>query len=445
MPGPERDFPRAIVAIQVAFQGRPEPVDIVVIPRKVTVTRRGHTQADTADVDLDGTEIPFDPRSIQSMLMTVHMGQAATVDDTDWHHPGTARFAGYVDLFEGEQGEDDTLTLKARDLSSLLRDAKPLPVAAAPLYSDTFGNAVQRILKNVPGASALFLDIGDGDVPLANLVHERGSTGPIHLERDMTAWAVIEYLAGMANRLVSVDLDRLLVRPPRNVFDNLFPPRVTLEFNTPTANLTKLGVQKKFIRNRKGVRAVCFDPIRRVRLEADYPPDSELPPRTRPRARSTSNAHASRRRAAPAAPQPPDRDVYTVPPVPDKDRLLEVAQGIWLERSRQELTITAEAPYFTDDWLRLMNGDRVRLTLNRAIVAGLNPQQSRAVQVAVLSRRLAITRQSAELLLDAARNPGADTFYVHEAVLQWNPEGDIGVKLDIINMIAVEVRDGREP
>jgi hypothetical protein len=262
----------------VAFQGRPEVMDVVVVPRKVTVTRRNHTQADSADIDLDGTQIPFDPRTIQSILLTVHMGQAPTNEATDWHHPGTARFAGYVDLFEGEQHEDDTLTLKARDLSSLLRDAKPLPVAATPLYSDTFGEAVQRILSAVPGGDALFLDIGDADLPLANLVHSRGASGPIHLEREMTAWAVIEYLAGMANRLVSVDLDRLLVRPPRNVFDNLFPPRVTLEFNTTTANLTKLGVQKKFIRNRKGVRAVCFDPIRRERLEADWPPDSQLLP-----------------------------------------------------------------------------------------------------------------------------------------------------------------------
>lgn len=446
MPAPERDYPRAAVELLIDLEGEEEPLEVTLIPRRVSVLRRSHTQADTADIELDGTEVPFDPRAIRSMLMRVFMGQAASNYDTEWRTPARLQFVGYVDLFEGVQEEDDELSLKARDLSSLLRDAKPLPTAAVPKYSDTLGVAIQRILDNVPGASALTLDLGDADVRLGQLVGSRTSSGPIHLERDMTAWAVIEYLAGMANRLCSVDIGRLLVRQPREAFDNVTGVVATIRYNNELGNLTKLGVQKKFIRQRKGIRCVGWDPIRRVRLEADYPPDNQLPSRGRPRAttsRSRSGGgHGGGRARAAAAPQPPERDVYSVGTVQNKAALLEVARGIWQERSRQELVVSADTPYYGDAWLALRNGQRVGLELNRAIAAGVNAQDTRAAKVAFVMRRCTVTRDVAEVLVNAAEHPGATTFYLREVNPRWDSEGDVGVKLELINLIAVEVGSG---
>lgn len=446
MPAPERFYPRAAIELLIDLEGREEPLEVTLIPRRVGVLRRSHTQADTADIELDGTEVPFDPRAIRSMLMRVFMGNAASTYDTDWRNPARLQFVGFVDLFEGEQDEDDMLSLKARDLSSLLRDCKPLPTAAAPLYSDTLSQAIQRVLDNVPGASALTLDIGDGDVTLSTLVGSRTSSGPIHLEREMTAWAVIEYVAGMANRLCSVDIGRLLVRPPRAVFDSVAGVVATLNYNNELANITKLGVQKKFIRQRKGIRAVGWDPIRRVRLEADYPSDNQLPSRRAPRATTPSTgragSHGGGRARARAAPQPPERDVYAVGAVQNKEALMEIAQGIWQERSRQELTVNADTPYYGDEWLALRNGQRVAIELNRAIAAGLNALESRAQRIAYVQRRCSVSRDVASVLVDAAENPGASTFYLREVGLRWDSEGDAGVKLELINLIAVEVGSG---
>lgn len=428
----ERDFPRAVVALQVELVGVREPLDVVVIPRRVSVTRRPHTHADSADVEIDGTEVPFDPRSVASVVVTVHMGNAAGMTDEAWRSANTRRFVGYADTFEGEQEDDDTIMFKARDLSAPLRDAKPLPADAVPKYSDSLGGAIQRILDRVPGAPALTLEMVDGDVPLAGLTSERTRGGMVHLENDMTAWAVIEYLAGLTARIVTVNADHLVVRLARSAYDHAAEPRATLEFNTATANLVKLKTDKKFIRNRKGIRCVSWDPAARTRIEADFPPDSELPPRTRPNA--TAGASSRRTRT----PQPPERDVFPVQGVQTREGLLRVAESIWLERSRQELSVSAPTPYFTDQFLGMNNGDRVRLQLNRALAAGLNQNDPKPAQIAYVQRRLRVDRRVAELLVAAATQPNADLFYVHEATLSWNPQGDVGVQLDLINLVAVE-------
>lgn len=426
----ELHYPRALVALTVDLDGEAEPLDVVVIPRRVTLTRRPHTHADTADIELGGAHLPFDPRTLRSVVATVFLGEGRTLDDMGWRSEATRRFIGFADTFDTEQEDDDVLTLKVRDLSATLRDAKPLPPDACPHYGDSLETAIARILDETPGGEALDLYFTDdaGDVPIGGLVSARMRSGPIHLEPNMTAWGAIEYVAGLANRLVTVELDRVVVRLPREVYANTQNPRASLVFNAETANLTRLTSTKKFIRNRKGIRCVSFDPATRTRLEFDYPPDSELPSRRR--------APATRR-ARRAAPKPPERDVFPVQGVTTLEGLREVAQGIWQQRSRQEIALAADTPYFTEPFLGMRPGDRVRIQLNRALAAGLNGLQSRPARVAYVARRLGLDRRTAEILVNAAEHPGTDLFYVHEVTLKWSPEGDIGAHLELINMIEV--------
>ena len=100
-------YPRAVVSLSAAIRGESEPLDAVIIPRKVTVTRRPHTQADTCEVHLDGVDLPFDPRFVSEVILTVHLADvrdagAGTMRD-GWRTPGTLRFLGNVDTFDNEQ------------------------------------------------------------------------------------------------------------------------------------------------------------------------------------------------------------------------------------------------------------------------------------------------------------------------------------------------------
>lgn len=446
-------YPRAVVSLSADLVAEDEPLDAVVIPRKVVVTRRPHTQADTCEVQLDGVDLPFDPRTLRDIVLTVHMADvrnagAGTMPD-NWRSARTLRFIGHVDTFDNEQEEEDVLTLRARDLSSILRDAKPLPTDAVPRYSDTLGQAINRILEAVPGANILAVQpSGDENTPLSAAVGGRVRNGPVHVENNWSAWEVIEHTCGLVARLVSVVNDFIVLRQARQAYANAATPAVTLSFNTTTANLTALHVEKKFQRNRKGIRVVSYDPVTRTTLEADWPSDAtlrELNPTRRARRPRTSGAgsHGGGSRRAPAPPKPPDRDVFPAPGVTSREELTNIARQVWEERSRQELNVKCDTPYFTEAFLNLRNGDRVRVELNRALAAGLNLQQPEAQQVAFVQRRLQVSRRAAELLVRAAQHPGTDMFYVHEAQLVWAGEGDggdTGVKLSLINLIPVETR-----
>jgi len=134
--------------------------------------------------------------------------------------------------------------------------------------------------------------------------------------------------------------------------------------------------------------------------------------------------------------------VFPVQGVQTEAGLLEVARGIWQERSRQEIAVTADTPYFTEDFLGMRNGDRVRVQLNRALAAGLSSSQTTEARVGYVMRRLGIERRAAEVLVRAAERPGADIFYVHEVTVKWAPDGDLGAHLELINMIALGAADG---
>jgi hypothetical protein len=244
----------------------------------------------------------------------------------------------------------------------------------------------------------------------------------------MTAWGVVEYIAGMANLLVHVFGDELVLREGSAVYDTTADAAVRLVYGTPAGNLLRMKAEKRFQRQRRGVRVVAWDPIERRRVEADYPPDSEVP-----------NRRAPPQGRSRARPQEPERDVFTVARVTSKAELERIARTVWNERSRREMEVEAETPWFTAEYLALYNGDRVRLQMNRALAAGLNADQPHATQVAMVRRRLGCDARTADLLVRQARTPGADMMYVRDVTLRWNPEGDTGVRMVLVNLIELEV------
>lgn len=424
--------PRCVVVLTgfvASAAGATEPnLNAAVIPLKVSVARRPHTQADSAEVELRGASLPFDPRAVEGLGVKVYLANASR-EGEEIQREENLRFLGTVDLFENEQDEKDVVSLKARDLSGALRDTKPLPANLAPQHTDTLRAAITRIVDGVLGPGVVRV-VGE-DAPLSDLVGSRGRTGPVRLPNDATAWGVVEYLCSLCGLLVQVRLDRVEVLAGREAYDHRADPRATLTFNALGGNVLRLKAAKKFVRNRKGIKVVAFDPETRRRVEVVYPPDNELP------ARHQGTPAAGRRRRA--APHPPERDVVEVGGVTQEAQLLTIARTIWLERSRQEAEVEAETPFFTEPFLSLTNGDRVRCQLNRALAAGLNLTQPRAALLRTIQLRLGVEAPVAALLLDSARNPGSDVFYVHIADLRWEAESASSVKLELINLFGVTV------
>ncbi len=486
MPLPLVIYPRAWVELTTRVRvptpgpdGTPfEDVITGIAPSKITLTKRPHHQADTCDVTINGSALPFDPRAINGIIIAVYMAAVPTtatpVKDNKY-----LRFVGYADKAPVKRGaKGPSVELKCRDLSSILRDCKPLPVKATPLYSDTLIDAVKRILtaavaqpaagggtSSATASVSSTSDFADGDptqaedviqiddatsngeatLTLGRVVSQRVATSAVPLKRDTTAWEAIEYCARLVNVLVSVELGFLLLRSPSDTFASTSAPVRTFYFGDDPVSgsfgdVLDVELDKNFIRNRKGIRVVTFDPTTRRALQSDYPPASQIPPKQRPPA---PKAKKTKSTVGTGQPKPPDRDVLQIGShgIHTQAELDAVAKRIYLEKSTQEIegSITTKVwggDANTQDVLDLANGDRIGIILDPKLEAELRNTSDKNAQIDFIVKRLGCSQSAAQALIDASTNPSSTNFYLKTITHDWSPKG-ASSKIDFYNLIEI--------
>lgn len=179
------------------------------LPQACSIERNNILDPDTAEVTLDFRDVPIDPRSIRSALVTVTIG---TVDadsyqrgiiarelrdsdgmlvsvverqaDEELRFTGSqSRFVGFVDEWSIELGLDDTVTLKARDISALLKDER-LPAGVAIDLTKPIITGIEELLARnddfgkplFPSARGLKIYFGTPEQFAAGKTEEKGPT-----------------------------------------------------------------------------------------------------------------------------------------------------------------------------------------------------------------------------------------------------------------------------
>jgi len=146
-----------------------------ILPLSVKIMRNGLRDASTCKVTLDLADIPVDPRSVRSMLVSVAIG---TVDADDYtagileqlrrksdgslvslveRNPSqelsfssTTRFVGYCDEWRSIFAEDgDTIEIDCRDNSALFRD-QDLPAGIRIDLNLPLADGVQQLANTFP-------------------------------------------------------------------------------------------------------------------------------------------------------------------------------------------------------------------------------------------------------------------------------------------------------
>lgn len=431
-------YPRAACGIAVSLAGESNEVTSLVVPYEVGLHRRSHSQADTVEIELHGSAVPFDPRVIEGIFVTVFMGAVDSVD-SEVNTEDYLRFVGYADEITPAWGEEGTqVKLKARDLSAILRDFKPIPDDAKPKYSDTLADAITRLINAAPAASRADLTLRQNDavagVQLSSVAPARAQSKPIALPRDWSLWQAIEYLCGLVSKLVSVEFQEVVVRDPSPVFTGSGRARATFVFGASSegqteTNLLSVEQAKKFARQRKGVKVEAYDHATRARVEAVWPADEELPATRRPR-----------RRGGAVLADAVKRDVYAAPAgISSPQQLEALARKIYEERSRQEIEGELVTPLWSNDYLGLKNADRVELRIHPALEAELQSSQDDSKKVALLRTRLGVEQEAAEALIRAAnRGAPTDLWYCREITHTFRAEGVSEHKVQFINLIEVQ-------
>jgi hypothetical protein len=438
-------YPRAAVAMAAVVQG--EEVDNIVLPSKVTITRRSHDKADTCTVEVMGSAVPWDPRVIDSIFIAVFVG-AVERADSPVNEQQYLRFSGYVDKISPKITDKGTIvTLEARDMSAVYREFKPIPPDAVPSYSDTLEQAIQRIIDAVPATSNAGVTLKQTDalsgVQLSAAAPARSHGRKIPLPRDLTAWQVIEYLCGLASRIVSMDLLDMVVREPNSTFAGTGSSSAIFIFGGEDANLVEVEQDKKIARNRKGVKVVSYDPTTRTRLTAVYPADGDMGQIARARAH-TGNAQVrsgSSGRSG-GSQTPPERDTFPANDIHTQEALNARAEALYKERSRQEMEGKLTAPWGdrdeTNGWLSLKNGDRITVWIKPDLEAEILNSGDDERAVRMLKTKLGITESTARSIIRASRNRPSDTWYARSVTIDWSAEGRSDVNVDFINLIELE-------
>lgn len=445
-------YPRAIVALSMDVGDDHEQVSTIVVPSKASYTVRSHNAAGSAEIVVHGSAVPFDPRIINGMFVQLFMGAAETVDE-QINKDEYRRFVGYVDDVAPKWDENGpAVEIKARDLSAILRDFKPIPVDARPKYSDSLEEAIQRIIDATPGhqdsSGNTVLSIRStpalSGVTLSAAAPSRASGRNIPLPPAATAWQVIEHLCGLVSRLVSIDDGEIVVRDS-TIYSNEENAVASFIFggvgaNGERPNVLSVESAKKFVRNRRGVAAISYNPHTRTRLRAVFPADDELaqiarPPRTVGGSRATSTRGSS-------SSSPPARDVFSAPAsIVDEEGLKAYAKRVYLERSRQEIEGKIGAPWrerdATNEMLAIKNAERITLKIHPELESELRNTADEQVAVDLLRRRLRVNEQAARVLLRASRNRPTDIFYLRSATHAFDPEGVSASAIEYINLIDI--------
>lgn len=424
-----------------------------IVPTNASVTLRTHSQAATAEVTVHGSALPFDPRQDEGIFLQLYMG-AVDSDADSVIGRQFLRFVGFVDdLKEKRDMKGPVVTLTARDLSSIFRDFKPIPSAAMPRYSDTLSQAINRIIMATPGSQnpdgslrVMLVENALTSRSLSAAVHARASTAAVQLPHDVTAWQAIEHCCGLLSLLVSVDLDQIIVRQTQEVYGSTSPAVFSFIFGGQQANLLSIEREKKFVRNRRGVKVTAYDPTTRSRIEGVYPPDGQVLRAGRPHAHVGGRAIHQRAasRSAHAAPPsaPPDRDVFPAPiGMHDPGSLADYARRIYQERSRQEMEGKIECPFWVPEVLGLKNADRIQIQLDPDLAAELQQAPDENAAVNLLVERLDVSEDAAYALMRAALTRPRDTWYAREVTTEFQSEGVSTVSVGFINLIVLDPQE----
>lgn len=221
-------YPRCRALLRVLFEtfdgGTGDEVFAVdVIPRSAEIERNTFREADTFSMQLDYKDFPFDPRTIRSVLIAIHMGQR--LDAEPLKRLGLGRssraFIGYVDVPRttfSDAGE--VVAFTGRDYTGIFLDytwPQKEPINITRPLTLVLGG----ILQAVPGAEELEFEFSDGaeSARFAILSGIVGRTKWTPKGDKDDAWTVISDLLAELGLLPVIELDRLIVKAPGEFSD----------------------------------------------------------------------------------------------------------------------------------------------------------------------------------------------------------------------------------
>ena len=320
-------------------------LDLFIIPKSCTVEVGDHKTGDKFSCELDYKNFPFDPRFMRSCGVIIYMQDMKGLLDKDGSSaritPGADNevFRGFVD--ENLITLDDTqrtIRLEGRDFTALLIDQKykeQVPIAedkpldeAIRVFLATFPATREIQIVNRTGKETLPI-LGKFAKDATSQLANSKNTGAKE-----TYWDIIQGAVNRAGLICYIDLYRLVITTPRNLYDKSKDLKFIYGQNVKSLTFKrKLGRQKGFnirVRSRSGTEVI----------EANIPEEASqewcnsfgIPKEAVkiPVLTDKGVVDTSRSQVAPYI-------TFPIPKIAKKEVLIEIGQTVFEDLSRQQM------------------------------------------------------------------------------------------------------------
>jgi len=419
-------YPRCLVVLDVLLEDYADgaPTDtkqIIAVPRKVTIHRNNHREADTAMVELDHRDLPLDPRAIRQARVGVYLADVGDPEVSLTHRDtDKLAFVGLVDEVEAERSDDGSrVRIEARDYTCLFLDHTWSGGSIAidvPLME-----VVDDILRATPGADGVYQEYAQGTAELV-LSDVVGKTKWAPRDGD-DAWTVLVELCGLVGLVPAFKLDTLFIQTASQVSDT------TAGFRWGR-DLSRLRMRRKYNEWRtKQVKVICWDEQARESREATYPAEPVVL-----RQKMGADGKVTTENAPLVS--------HYVTGSYSTDRLEALARAIYDEGARQQVEGELETREMRDhfdqvDVPRLANGDTVNLRLDNTLRRTIQAMSHGEAVAWLTSGPRGLDSMVAEALVTAVERADqvAVTFYVSKATHRWSADDGYTAELRFINFV----------
>lgn len=452
-----------------------------IVPLRATVNRNGPRMADTLSLSLMFRDLPLDPRAIRSIAVQFWLGcitpeqladEAAgksavpcpsTFVDAYGRTRENLRFQGFVDDYEVTLNEGaPEVSLECTDNTRILLD-QDAPVKLTVSADKQLDEAVADYLANFPQFVGLAVEYRPAGAAVPSLGAALAKTafkpklGPPPAggggAGKMSVWDYLTDIAGSVGLLVRFEGTTVIFQRPRTFYagrgrarpDDPFRGRVLpsgreidsrlLVFGR---NVDELGFKRRFSRNvSNNVEVRCYSPRLGRTLVARYPSTDKKDRQSKP---------------VPGDKTDEKWRVVTVHGIEDEPTLRVVAQGVYEQLGRSELTgkaVTKNLGSFggsnlDPDLLDVQAGDSVRIEVQRdePALTAIGGTGS-AGQAASFLEALGFPSGFAAAYQNTIANVGLpSTFRVRSAAIDWDFEQGVTLDFEVVNY--VEVRASQE-
>lgn len=470
-------YPQAVMSLRVLFENfdsKTNPVlngeyVLSVVPKKLSVNINDYTQADTFSCELDYRNFPFDPRSIRAMGVTIHLmdmghlvdrfGQIDQLlppelnDFTKQRLKDSTVFMGFAD--EESITLDDnsrTISFEGRDFTSLLIDApypgktldlmRPLTVVLQTMLFELSATRDVFILqKGITGILPSIGSFAPGYTPMA---------GSRNGGKNESYWDVIQDLVARAGLVCYMELDKLVVSSPRNIFSDENPKQFIYGKNIKSLNIKrKLGKQKGV-----NLEMRSMNTSKKQVLVAQLPLEGKAD--WLKRMGLTAKEQTIEKMTAKGKEEvPAPYLVFRVPNIASKDQLITIGQESYEEIFRQEMggsletydmqvcegskeeslagTIINGHAHF--DVTKIRMGTPVEILIDNDHLSGIQKINSSGERVKYLKEK-GYSALAATALADTIGKYGK-AFYTRGVTYDFDAENGFKMKLDFINALDI--------